>query len=337
MTLVLTNTDARLRSFWHPVAENGEVVAGALHRVVLLGDGYVVWRGPTGLAAFADECPHRGARLSVGSCADGVVQCAYHGWQFDHSGACVHIPALGADAKLPPSARLSSVQVREAYGLIWIAPDAPRAALLDASTEWDDPSMRQVWLPTVTIRTSAGQFLDNFCDFGHFPFVHLGTFGAGEDAFVGNYRVERHDNGYGLAYEHVANNVEDPLTRTGEHPLLQSRTMTYSYQVPFAAQLRIEYPLTGSVNAIVTWAQPVDATTTRVYTCMMRNDVPDDDDLRRAAVQYELDVLAEDIVMLENLARHGLALDNTSQVHTRADRSTVELRRCLADALTKES
>ena len=45
-------------------------------------------------------------------------------------------------------------------------------------------SLRKVWLPSVHVRTSAGQFLDNFCDFGHFPFVHAGTFGAGEDERV---------------------------------------------------------------------------------------------------------------------------------------------------------
>jgi phenylpropionate dioxygenase-like ring-hydroxylating dioxygenase large terminal subunit len=263
------------------------------------------------------------------------LQCAYHGWRFGSDGRCVHIPALGPGAAVPPTARLAGVSVREAFGLVWIAPESPRAPLLDVA-EWDEPALRRAWLPAVDIATSAGQFLDNFCDFGHFPFVHAGTFGVGEDELVGDFTIERVPHGYRLDYTHVAANVEDPLVATGAHPLLQPRSMTYTYRVPFAAVLRIEYPMSKTVNAIATWAQPVDASTTRVYTCMLRNDIADD---RAAgeAVHYELGVLAEDIAILERLAVHGLDLDMRAQVHTRADRCTLELRRCLAEAITEEA
>lgn len=32
--------------------------------------------------AFEDRCPHRGHPLSEASCADGVLRCALHGWEF---------------------------------------------------------------------------------------------------------------------------------------------------------------------------------------------------------------------------------------------------------------
>ena len=334
MTRLLTNTHRGLRPFWHPVAQGVEVADGALHRGRLLGESFVLWRGPEGLVAFVDQCPHRGAPLSAGLVRENILQCAYHGWCFDQRGRGVHIPALGADAVIPPAARLTPVSVRESYGLIWIAPDEPRADLLEID-EWDDPSRRMVWLPPVMIHTSAGKFMDNFCDFGHFPFVHAGTFGAGEDALVGQFDVSRIDHGYHLEYTHLANNVEDPLTRSGEHPLLQPRSMAYTFRVPFTARLRIEYPISGTRNTIVTLAQPVDDATTRVYTCMLRNDIADDD-AADEAVRYELAVLDEDIAMLERLAVKGLPLDLQAQAHTRADRGTVELRRCLAEAIEEE-
>jgi vanillate O-demethylase monooxygenase subunit len=187
-------------------------------------------------------------------------------------------------------------------------------------------------LPAVDIRVSAGQFLDNFCDFAHFPFVHRTTFGAGEDAFVGDYDVVPLDDGYRLTYEHLANNTEDPLVATNEHPLLQPRHMEYTFRVPFSARLRIEYPMSKLINVIATWAQPLTADVTRVHTCMLRNDI-DDDPALAAAVDYEMAVLAEDQAMLERLAVFGLALDVRAAVHTRADRSTIELRRCLEAAL----
>ena len=335
MSALLTNTHPGLRAFWHPVAEAGEVVAGTPTRATLLGDHYVLWRGDTAVVAFADSCPHRATPLSAGTLDGGVLRCAYHGWCFDERGRCVHIPALGAGAVVPPAAHLAPIRALEAYGLVWLAPDTPRAGVLEVD-EWHDSSLRKVWLPPVTIRASAGQFLDNFCDFGHFPFVHAGTFGAGEDEHVGDFDLARIEHGYRLVYEHVARNHEDPLVASGEHPLVQPRSMTYTFRVPFTARLRIEYPMAGTVNAILTWVQPVDRATSRVYTCMLRNDVHDDAEAADA-VRYELLVLDEDVVMLERLATDGIALDARAQVHTRADRCTIELRRCLADAIAEDS
>ena len=335
MSDLLTNTHVGLRRFWHPVAEIADVERHALHRVTLLGEHYVLWRTDDGTRAFVDQCPHRAAQLSAGSLAAGVVQCAYHGWRFDQRGVCVHIPALGDGATLPPAARLQPAHTRDAYGLVWLAPDEPIADVIEVD-EWHDERLRKVWLPVVSVRTSAAQFLDNFCDFAHFPFVHAGTFGAGEDARVGDVDLSRIEHGYRLVYEHVARNHEDPLVARGEHPLVQPRSMTYTYRVPFSALLRIEYPVAATVNAIATWVQPVDATTSRVYTCMLRNDI-DDDAAVAEAVRYELAVLDEDIAMLERLATNGIALDLRAQVHTRADRCTVELRRCLAESLEEDA
>lgn len=49
------------------------------------------------------------------------------------------------------------------------------------------------------------------------------------------------------------------------------------------------------------------------------------------AVDYELDVLREDLVIQEAYHDLTLPLDPTAEVHTRADRATLELRRVLAD------
>jgi vanillate O-demethylase monooxygenase subunit len=335
MTALLGNCDAALRQFWHPVARADAISADHPTRVMLLGEGYVVWRDPDAdtIVAFVDRCPHRAAQLSAGRLVDGALQCAYHGYTFASDGHCIHIPALGATSARPPAADIAPVATRQSFGLLWLALEEPQSELL-AVPEWGEPALRQGWLPPVDVRVSAGQFMDNFCDFGHFPFVHAGTFGAGEDALVGDFDVVSLDDGYRLTYEHFANNTEDPLVATGEHPLLQPRHMEYTFRVPFSARLRIEYPMSGLVNVIVTWVQPMTAETIRVYTCMLRNDI-DDDRALAAAVDYEMAVLDEDRAMLERLAVFGLALDVRDAVHTRADRSTIEMRRCLERAIKR--
>ena len=64
---------------WHPVALCEDVVRQPLAATLLERD-LVLWRDATGTVhAWADQCPHRGARLSIGQVVDGRLECAYHG------------------------------------------------------------------------------------------------------------------------------------------------------------------------------------------------------------------------------------------------------------------
>lgn len=58
------------------------------HRIVLA-------HTESGFTAFEDRCPHRGASLADGVMICGVVQCPWHGSQFDaHSGSVRSCPAM---------------------------------------------------------------------------------------------------------------------------------------------------------------------------------------------------------------------------------------------------
>ena len=74
------------RSLWHPVALS-HAVGSQPQGASLLGEDLVLWRDAAGAAhAWADQCPHRGARLSLGRVAGGQLECPYHGWRFEGSG-----------------------------------------------------------------------------------------------------------------------------------------------------------------------------------------------------------------------------------------------------------
>ncbi len=329
----LTNTSPGLRRGWLPVGGPDEFALDTPKRVELLGEGVVVVRNTSGFSAFADRCSHRNARLSDGRIVDGCLECPYHGWRFDANGRCAHIPALGVGATVPPAAHLSGYRVQERYGLVWVAIDEPVCDLPDIA-EWNDPALRAIWLPPVVINAAAGQFVDNFLDFGHFPFVHAGTFGAGEDEHIGDYEVQRRDDGWGFVveYPHTIHNNEDPLVKTGEHPLVQPRNMTYTYGAPFTIVLRLELPVTGMVNVVFTALQPMTESTTRVYTAMLRNDCATDAQAQHA-IDYELAIMAEDLTVIENLWDKAIPFD-VGQAHTRADRNTVEFRRIMQRLLS---
>ncbi len=86
--------------------------------VQLLGQALVLWRGTHGQPLlFKDQCPHRGAQLSLGQVRGGVLQCAYHGLVWGSLGKPLHErPALHG----LPKRRL-------VYGPFDVATSAPRA------------------------------------------------------------------------------------------------------------------------------------------------------------------------------------------------------------------
>ncbi len=72
----------------------------------------VVARTNDGLAAFDDRCPHKGGPLSDGTLSCGVVQCPWHGSQFQvQTGAVLHGPA---------NAPVRTHHVYEAHGRLWL-------------------------------------------------------------------------------------------------------------------------------------------------------------------------------------------------------------------------
>ena len=259
-----------------------------------------------------------------------MLQCAYHGWRFDGDGRCIEIPALGDGAPLPPTARLTAAAaVTEAHGIVFLAPEPPMAPL-GAIPEADDHTFMEGLLPTLRARGSAGLLADNFLDIAHFPFVHAGTFGTDEAAEVDPFAVARDDWSFTVTYEHPFAHREDPGVAAGQRPLVQTRRLTYRLSAPFHLRLRIDFVDAGGSNIIGFFIQPETDETCRLFTTLWRDDLEGDETRMAEAIAFELEVLREDLCIQEAYHELVLPLDPTAEVHTRADRATLELRRVLA-------
>ena len=327
---LLNNTHRALRRCWHPVARSNEVSEQPT-RALLLGEALVLFRSNGAVACFVDRCPHRHAPLSLGTGDGESLQCAYHGWRFGGDGGCIEIPALGRDSVLPSQARLTPVAaVVERSGMVFVAPDEPIAPLGHVK-ESEDPTFEMGELPPIRARASVGLLADNFLDMAHFPFVHRGTFGADEAAEVPPYRVERDGWSFTARREHPFANREDPAVAQGTRPLMQSRRLTYRLDAPFHLQLRIDFVEAGGTNIIGFFLQPETDERCRIYTTLWRNDLGGDPAAMAAAIDFEVEVLEEDLRVQEAFDDLVLPLDPTFELHTRSDRSTLELRRLLAD------
>lgn len=335
----LGNSHPALRRCWHPVARSSEVTDRPV-RAMLLGDPWVLVRHDAAgsVQAYPDRCPHRLAPLSIGSLdtvggTTPVLRCAYHGWCFDAAGRCVDVPALGPGATIPPKARLQPAHaVAERHGMVFLAPTAPLpgCAALPEIPEAEDPAFMAGHLPPMRARAGAGFLADNFLDMAHFPFVHAATFGA-EDPVVPPLAVARDGLSFTAVSEHDFVNREDPGVAAGTRRLVQRRRVTYRVHAPFHLVLRLDFLDAGGTNVIGFFLQPESDDSCRVYSTIWRDDLGGEPSRMADAVAFEVRVVKEDLALQDTFDVHELPLDPTVEVHTRADRSTLELRRMLAD------
>ena len=335
MTRVLGNVDASLRHGWLALCRSDEVGPDPTG-FTLMGERWVAWRPTPGtLSVFSDRCPHRAAPLSMGTREGDGVRCGSHGWCFDADGTCNEIPAIGAASSIPSRARLAApAAVHESHGMVFVAIASPITAppTIDVA---DDPTFDVGQLPVVRVRAGAALLADNFLDMAHFPFVHAGTFGADEAREVPNYQVERTAFGFSAVYEHEFANREDPLVATGEHQLVQRRRLTYRYCAPFHLELAIEFLDAGGTNVIGFFLAPEDEETVRIYSTLWRNDLGGSLERMREAVEFEMAVIDEDMRIQTRYEHLSIPLDVTTEIHTRADKTTLEMRRILIDFVAK--
>lgn len=330
--LAIDNVHPALRCCYHPVCRESDLDESGIVAVRLLGVDWVVARLGGRLVAFVDECPHRGAPLSAGRIVGDDLQCAYHGYTFGVDGRCTSIPALGLGVALPPKACVVAAHhVTARYGLVWLAPQEPVAGIIDVP-EWDDPTFVVCPLPDQQWRAGAGQMTENFLDMGHLAFLHANTFSDPDAIEVPHYTVERERWTFVCDTTHSAKLLAD--SDGSADFAVSDRRSTWWYSVPFALRLRIEYHVDDVVLTILFFHQPVDRETTKVYVFDLRNDIRDGRSTVESAVAFQMAVGAEDKAMLERIVSKATPLDLQAEVHTRADRNTVEMRRILADLVS---
>ncbi|MDE3203104.1 MAG: Rieske 2Fe-2S domain-containing protein [Acidobacteriota bacterium] len=315
-----------LRGYWYPVAYGHEVDDQPL-QARLFGSPYVVWRDRPGgpVRAAVDECPHRAARLSQGWVDQEALVCPYHGWRFDAQGRCVTIPALDPATPITSRARLACVSAAERYGLVWLLVGDEREPIPDL-TELNlgytlIHELKEYWT------ASAPRMIDNALDVSHVAFVHRGTVGDPDAARLSDFAVER--EGHRLRFEvtyksHVRGTqvtnvgLAGVVTRTTEAELVQ----------PFVFRGALVYE-TGLRHVLFKTCTPVDDETTLFFQFIGRNDDPPEEKWPDI-IAVDRAVQAEDRLILEAIDA-DFPLDITSEVHTRADRMTVEYRRILAE------
>ena len=79
---------------WFQVAWSDEVAVGDVHAMKYFDQEMIAWRAESGqLTVMNAYCEHLGAHLGFGGSVKGeVLQCPFHGWQWNQQGRNVCIP-----------------------------------------------------------------------------------------------------------------------------------------------------------------------------------------------------------------------------------------------------
>jgi len=321
-----------LTGFWYAVALARDVEAEP-RRVTILERHLAIWRDGDGqVVAVPDRCPHRNAPLSYGSVRDGCLVCPYHGWTFDGAGACVAIPSAGPGAAIPPRAHLQPHHCVERYGLVWVCPGEPRAGIPEMPWE-DDPSFRRFNNPVERWAASTTRMVDNFMDYSHFPYVHLGTIGGAAADEIPTLELGPLPNGwYGYEYAvAVANEVAAQET-SGQTTQVVQRRMSTGFTLPFAVRSTIAYD-TGLQHHILLLSTPIDDVTSWFTFVVWRN--ADHDRAEDEVMAFDRQIGHEDRLMLQRL-KGPLPFGNDGTVSVQSDKGSVEWRRRLRGLLAGE-
>jgi phenylpropionate dioxygenase-like ring-hydroxylating dioxygenase large terminal subunit len=327
MNGILCSSDAVVNA-WHPVARTVDIINTPVS-AQLLGRSLVLWRTPSGhVLAATDRCPHREAPLSAGTVEGGCLVCPYHGWTFGDEGRCVRVPSATEGVPVPPRAHLKPFDCQERYGLVWVCLGVPAAPIPEIVQD-RDPSYRRINTPVEVWNVSATRMTDNFLDITHFPYVHTGTFGRGQNPVVPRFELQPLDDDfYGYRYEVFANNDIGELA-SGQTDLVVHREMSSGFNLPFTVRSTIKYD-TGLEHILLLCSTPIDDVRSYFTFVVWRND--DFSVSAEEIIRFDLAIGAEDKRMLEQLDG-VLPLDQTTLVSVAADRCSVEWRRQLAELL----
>ncbi|CAA0814990.1 Protein TIC 55- chloroplastic [Striga hermonthica] len=176
---------------WYPLYLTKNVPDDAPLGLTVFDKQIVLYRDGNGeLRCYEDRCPHRLAKLSEGQLTDGRLECLYHGWQFE-----------GTGAKIPKSACVKTYEIKDSQGVVWIwmshkAP--PNPDKLPFFENFDRSGFRDI-STTHELPYDHSILLENLMDPAHIPISHdrTDTTTKREDAGPLFFEVtERTDRGF---------------------------------------------------------------------------------------------------------------------------------------------
>lgn len=316
----------KLRACWHPVAYSHEVGSEKPFGTFLLDQAVVVWRSSDGgVHAMRDLCIHRGTALSLGWVKGDCLVCPYHAWEYDKQGKCVFIPQA-PEIAIPDKACTPTYHCQEKFGLIWVALEAPVYPLPEIP-ELENGDWKVVQTGPFEWNSDASRQVENFTDFGHFPWVHPGLLGDPKRPEVPAYKVTI--DGAVLHYTIVrpeAQNSEDFPVFANEEVVQPERRSQYQLHLPYTIVLRLGW---GGEKGMVYFfvSQPISSNKCRGYCIIGRNYNLEDPD--SVLQDFEQVIFDQDKRIVESQRPEQVPFDFAEELHLKFDAVAMNYRRAM--------
>jgi phenylpropionate dioxygenase-like ring-hydroxylating dioxygenase large terminal subunit len=247
----------------------------------------------------------------------GCLVCPYHGWRYDHFGACVFIPSQ-PEQPPPVKARANTFRAQEAWGLVWVTLGEPTHGLPQIR-ELEDTSFRQLLAGPYTFEAQGPRIIENFLDVAHLPVVHEGLLGTASHAAISDYPVESTPDG--LIARDIAIFQPDP-DGSG-----QPAEVLYTYEVhrPLMASFRKRH--LGQTFFMADIVTPIDDERSIAFAVLAFDSMHETPDTELLAFQDKITM--QDKPIVESQRPELLPLDLQAELHLRSDRAAIAYRRYL--------
>ncbi|MFT5890578.1 MAG: phenylpropionate dioxygenase-like ring-hydroxylating dioxygenase large terminal subunit [Dokdonia sp.] len=316
----------KLFACWHPVGYSHEIKADEPFGSILLDEAIVIWRtSDGGVHAMRDLCIHRGTALSLGWIKNDCLVCPYHAWEYDKKGDCVFIPQ-SPNTEIPSKAKTPTYHCQEKFGLIWVAIKEPIYDLPNIP-EYENSDWKLVNTGPFNWNSDSSRQVENFTDFGHFPWVHPGLLGDPKRPEVPDCKVTIEDAvlHYSVVRPEATNSDDFPVF-ANEDVVKPERRSVYELHLPYTIVLRLGW---GGEKGMVYFftSQPISQNKCRGYCIIGRNYNHEEPDT--ILQDFEQVIFDQDKRIVESQRPHQVPFDFTEELHLKFDTVAMNYRRAM--------
>mgnify|MGYP006134926573 FL=1 len=302
---------------WYVICRKDEIDENKILLKYVFDQEIIIWKKKERIMAWENLCIHRGSRLSLGSINNGILKCAYHGWEYNQDAQCVKIPSQ-PDIKIPKKACVKSYKVIEKMNMVWINLSKEANDFVNIK-EFNESNFNHVASGPYIMNASAPRAIENFLDVAHFPFVHENHLGVKDKPMIDDYDVVSSNKGIHASNVKIFQPNPDGTNKSGE--------VIYDYHVhsPFVASLGKDVSKNERF-VLVFYVTPISETESMIYTLTLMNFGKLDDKIVR---DYQDFITAQDVPIVESQRPELLPMDLQEELSIRSDKISIAYRRYL--------
>lgn len=322
-----------LANHWYIIALESEIPSFKPVQRWVFGVPYVLFRDKeNSIAVMEDRCPHRGAKLSEGTCINGTLKCPYHGWEFDSKAEIVSVPSEGPDFRTRDWKGFHVPSFTQ-DGCVWIWTGAGIAQ--PPSPPWRFPKNNDpkacVYFMKTDFENQVGPLVQNFMDVPHTVFVHSKWF-RNRSLIKVPAKIQIENGRVKITYlqpkdsigflEGILNPKKKPMIHTDEFI--------------FPNITRVDYEFGDYYFVINSQCTPVSEFNTRVFTWIAYYVGLPTKAMSMFMKFYTRQVIEQDVRIMKNQVQHLKFFNPQSYFSTGADEHHLAIERMIQTGLVNK-